>query len=553
MGLSMPSLGLGGVGLFLVGVWLATDALKVAGGGYLRANLARWTANRGRAFLTGLSISVLLPSSGPLTFAFIGFVNCGLVRLSNALWVLAGAGFGSVITSWMVVAAASSLDHYHLALSYVAVGAVLRLTGAQSARGAWGQALVGLGLLLLGIQVLGDAFAGMGASARLDAPSLAPMMRHAVGFASGLALAALLQSSSATIAIALLAASAGRIDFGFAACAMVGANLGASASAVRTLLGGTPDARRVAAGHVVFHAMTSLAGGFLLVWILPFVGRSASVQASPLISLAGFHTMFVACGALLFWPFGAPLARMLTENFMEQEADDRRPSALDEHLLAIPDLALAGLLREVDRIADAARRMGRTVLQGEQLTEFRQRMDRGSADALAEVVDDYVARLYRAEIPRSVADPLLEVPRASQAWRKVAMHIAEYGRTGLDVEAQLDAPLRARLGHLKLAVLHLVEGANSSAPGFQIEALRGELGAVELHVRDLKRRLLAAAPEGRHTPDAIEELFERVASLRRIARLSVDAAERLHTARAPRHAAVERAAARELVPATGQA
>ena len=55
MGLSMPSLGLGGLGLFLVGVWLATDALKVAGGGYLRANLARWTANRGRAFLTGLS------------------------------------------------------------------------------------------------------------------------------------------------------------------------------------------------------------------------------------------------------------------------------------------------------------------------------------------------------------------------------------------------------------------------------------------------------------------------------------------------------------------
>ncbi|WP_262422753.1 Na/Pi cotransporter family protein [Brevundimonas denitrificans] len=251
---------LGGVGLFLLGMWLMTEGLKLAAGGALQAVLESWTRSAPRGFLAGVLITALLQSSSAVTVATLGFVNAGLLNLAQAVWLIIGANVGTTMTGWLVALVGVKIDVAALALPLIGLGMLGRLAfrGRSRLFGA-AQAMAGFGAFFLGVGVLQGAFADllgdMGHLFTGDATFAALL----IALALGVLVTVLTQSSSAAIALALTAAASGEIPLSMAAMAVIGTNIGTTSTAILAALSATPAARRVATAHVIFN-VTAAAG-----------------------------------------------------------------------------------------------------------------------------------------------------------------------------------------------------------------------------------------------------------------------------------------------------
>lgn len=152
---------MGGLGLFLLGMGMMTDGLKLAAGPALQNILLAATRTRWHALGSGILVTTLVQASGAVTVATIGFINAGLLGLAPALWVLFGANVGSTMTGWLVAAVGLKFKIEALALPLVGGGMLLRLTGAGRRSGAIGTAVAGFGLLFMGIGLLQQSFTGL--------------------------------------------------------------------------------------------------------------------------------------------------------------------------------------------------------------------------------------------------------------------------------------------------------------------------------------------------------------------------------------------------------
>jgi len=145
----------GGIGLFLLGMGLLTDGLKIAAGGALRTLLQTWTKSSIRGFAVGVLITAVVQSSSAVTVATVGFVNARLLSLRRAVWVILGTNVGTTMTGWLVALVGVKVDVGALALPLIGIGMALALGAGERARIAGaGRALAGFGLFFLGVCVL---------------------------------------------------------------------------------------------------------------------------------------------------------------------------------------------------------------------------------------------------------------------------------------------------------------------------------------------------------------------------------------------------------------
>jgi phosphate:Na+ symporter len=248
----------GGVGLFLLGMWLMTEGLKLASGSALRTLLETWTREPSRGFAAGFFITALVQSSSATTVATIGFVNAGLLTLSQAIWVVIGANVGTTMTGWIVALLGIKVQMSTVAMPLVGIGMLIRLTGRTGSRASGiGQAIAGFGTFFLGIGVLQEGFANLApliASVRLDDAGLAGMV---LSLLLGTALTVVTQSSSAAVAITLTATTMGSIPPEIAAAVVIGTNIGTTSTAIFAGFSATPAAKRVATAHVLFNLLTA--------------------------------------------------------------------------------------------------------------------------------------------------------------------------------------------------------------------------------------------------------------------------------------------------------
>jgi phosphate:Na+ symporter len=416
----------GGIGLFLLGMWLMTDGLKVAAGPALQRILAQSTGTRARAFASGIAITALVQSSSVVTVAAIGFINAGLLSLNGVLWVLFGANVGTTMTGWLVALAGVDFKIEAIALPLVGVGMVLHLTAQGRRRGALGLALAGFGTLFLGIDVLRDAFSGVGAA--LDLPAFGGGALALIAqVLTGAAMTVLMQSSSAALAVALTAAQGGVLPLEAAAAVVVGANLGTTVKALLAAIGATPNAKRAALGHVIFNLLTAAVALLILPWLLAGILALAAalrLEAGPAPILALFHTVFNLLGVLLIWPLAARLARFLEGRFRTGEEDRARPRYLDDSVLAVPELALVALERELRRMGTLALELVRRArVAATPAAALAQ--DQQAVAALNRSIATFIARLNRASMAPDTGARLPQLLRAARYYENVAELAAE--------------------------------------------------------------------------------------------------------------------------------
>lgn len=341
---------LGGIGLFLLGMVLLTDGLKAFAGVALQQALARFTGTPARAFASGALATLIVQSSSATTVTLIGFVSAGLIGFPQAVGVVMGASLGTTGTGWMVSVLGLKVNLGFYALPLVGVGALLRLLARGRAR-ALGLALAGFGLIFVGIGTLQEGMQSL--AGRFDFARLpsAGALGHLAAMAAGILMTLVMQSSSAAVATTLTALHTQVISFEQAAAVVIGAAVGTTATGALAAIGGSVPAKRTAAAHVLFNLATGLIAVLLLPLLLWLVSRlQYRLGVAPgAVSLALFHTLFIAVGVALFLPFAERLARAIQRLLPERGL--RLTRHLDDSLLYAPAVALEATRRTLVEIA----------------------------------------------------------------------------------------------------------------------------------------------------------------------------------------------------------
>jgi len=502
----------GGVGLFLLGMWLMTEGLKLSAGVQLEQLLARATRSRLRGLSSGALVTAVVQSSSAVTVATIGFVNAGLLNLSQALWVLFGANVGTTMTGWLVALVGLKFKIEVLALPLVGVGMVMRLLGEGSRRGALGMALAGFGVLFIGIDVLQQTFAAIATEFRLPAGTGA--LDILLQVAVGALLTVLMQSSSAALAVALSAAQGGMVTPEGAAAVVIGTNVGTTVKAMIAALGATPNARRAAAAHVLFNALTGCVALALLPWLLGALAAlrdALGLAADPAAKLALFHTTFNLLGVVLMWPLADRLTAFLQARFRTAEEDEARPRHLDSTVLLVPTLALDALDRELRRLGSLSLRavsgaFGRPMPDANAMRRMLATVQR-----LQQAIADFVVQVNRSGMSQASAHRLAEflgVARYYEFAAELATHAAAaWGPRGA-TETAAEREFRAR----GLALVLAVEPDRGGQPPEGIEPLSD---AFEAAYDAWRGDLLQAGVQARLSVAEMDAALEAASSLRR--------------------------------------
>lgn len=508
---------IGGIGLFLLGMRLMTEGLRVAAGRALRDVLTRSTGTRLRGVASGFLVTALVQSSSAVTVATIGFVNAGLLDLGQALAVTYGSNIGTTVTGWLVATVGLHVNVRAFALPLIGLGMGLRLVVRDSRLGPLGEALAGFGVFFLGIDVLRAGFEGLGSRIELAALVGAGPLRALLLVAMGFGLTVLMQSSSAAIAIILTATGGGVVPLGSGAALVIGANVGTTSTAALAAIGATPNAKRVAAGHMAFNVIT---GGVALV-LLPFLllaivrGRELlHLESEPVAVLAGFHTLFNLLGVALLWPLTHRLLRFLEARFRSAEEDEAVPRYLDRNVLATPHLAVSALVHELARAGQLARRIAAASLATDKAARDVV-SSRSSLTALAEAIGEYSQRLHRTRLPPELdASP----PTAFRVLRHYveATELASMVDAGRGALTLPTGTARQDVERFLASACGLIERAGIEREDYRVDAIVGELARFEDQYHELKSSLLEA---GSHALLAVRDLVETLDWLSNVRRM----------------------------------
>jgi phosphate:Na+ symporter len=344
---------LGGVGLFLLGMTVMTDGLKALAGSALRTVLGKAAATSLSGALWGAVVTLLVQSSSAVTMTTIGLVSAGLLTFPQGLGLVFGANVGTTGTGWLVALIGVRVSLSAYALPMIFAGALMRLLAGGRIAAA-GAALAGFALVLYGLTTLQQ---GMGGLAESLHPSDLPAVLGAPGvgwiagslglgtlIVVGLAMTAVMQSSTAAIAITISAYYAGAVSLEQGAALIIGQNIGTATSSALAAIGASTTAKRLALAYVLFKVIAAL----IAIIAFPFTAalmKSVIASVDGMTLLAAYHTAYNVVGVAVLLPATEWFTRIVERLLPSRQSALER--ALDPSALASPVIAVETARRVV--------------------------------------------------------------------------------------------------------------------------------------------------------------------------------------------------------------
>ena len=374
---------LGALGMFLYGMNLMSAGLQKAAGSKMRNLLSAMTSNPFKGVLTGLGITTVIQSSSATTVMTVGFVNAGLLSLSQAVGVIMGANIGTTVTAWLVSLLGFKADISLFAVPLMAVGFILSLSKSDKRRHI-SELIVGFSLLFLGLSLMKESVPDL-----RETPEVLSFIQNwtSYGFGSvlifmvfGTVLTLVLQSSSATMALTLIMVNMGWIPFEMGAAMVLGENIGTTITANIAASVGNANARRAALAHTLFNVFgvcwalalyrpfLSLVGT-VISWLgLPNpmdIAHSAQIamtteeSMATLYGVAMLHTLFNTFNTLVLIWFVPVIVKIVSTVIKDKKgADDDvvKLKYINAGPLATAELSIGQARSEVVHFAEISRR-----------------------------------------------------------------------------------------------------------------------------------------------------------------------------------------------------
>lgn len=328
------------LGLFMFGMFYLEDSLKKAAGSSFKRWVKVSTDTDSKALLTGTLGTAILQSSSVVTLMALSLTGAGLMSLQSSIGVIFGSNIGTTATGWIIALIGFKFNIKLIALVMVGFGGIGSVLSKEGKIRHTLGAITGFGLIFLGLEGLKESFSNL--SSAIDIASMQGY-NILIFLASGLFLTAIIQSSSASIAIAQSALFTGILGFDQAAAFVIGANVGTTVTALIGAIGGSSDKKRAALAHTLFNVSTGIVALLLLhpmSWGISYFGLHPDVE-----ELALFHTLFNVVGVLLWYPFITPLCTWLLKWF--QIIKPAATLYIHNVPLTIPAVAHEALRKEV--------------------------------------------------------------------------------------------------------------------------------------------------------------------------------------------------------------
>lgn len=341
---------LGGLGLFLFGMKLMGDGLELVAGSKLRSLLEKLTSNPLLGVLVGVVVTGAIQSSSATTVMVVGFLNAGLLKLEQAVYVIMGANIGTTVTSFLI-----GLKISYLAPIAVFAGIMLLMITKKKLFQHIGMVIIGFGILFTGMESMSGAMKPLA-----QMPEFASLMTKfsnpVLGILAGAVLTAVIQSSSASVGIIQALAASGAVNLGSVIYILFGQNIGTCATALLASIGTNRSGKRAALIHLMFNVIGTLL--FIPICLFfPYVELIEGFVADPKMQISVAHIIFNIVSTAVLLPFAQLLVKLAQKLIPGKDAayEELRLQFLDERILNTPAIAVAQVTKEVERMAAIAR------------------------------------------------------------------------------------------------------------------------------------------------------------------------------------------------------
>lgn len=342
---------LGGIALFLFGMHTLSASLEKLAGGKLETWLEKATSRPIKGVVLGAIITAVIQSSAATTVMIIGFVNSGLMKLSQAIGVIMGANIGTTATSWLLslqsISGSDGFSFLNLLKPttftpvLAVIGVILIMFTKSDKKKTIGMILAGFAVLMFGMNSMSSATAGL-AENETFCNILMMFSNPVLGVIAGAVLTAVLQSSSASIGILQsIAISTGKVTYSVALPLLLGQNIGSCVTALISSVGANKPAKRVAFVHLYFNVIGTVV--FLSIFYLlnAFISMPFMEESLNAVGIAVIHTGFNVLATALFLPFTKQLEKLACLTVRDDSNDEKlTPMLLDERLLKTPSVAI---------------------------------------------------------------------------------------------------------------------------------------------------------------------------------------------------------------------
>lgn len=399
----------GGLALFLYGMHNMGQGLSKVSGGKLEKILEKVAGNPIKGAVLGMLVTLVIQSSSATTVMVVGFVNSGIMELSQAIGIIMGANIGTTITAWILSLTNISSSNIFVELLkpdsfspvLALIGVFMILVSKKSRRRDLGEIFVSFAVLIFGMTTMSGAVAGL-----KDWPGFSEVImlfanNPILGLLTGAVVTGIIQSSAASIGILQALAVTGSITYGAAIPIILGQNIGTCATALISCIGANKNAKRAAVVHLYFNIIGSFLFmaafyGLDLIFRFPFIDEAINAVGIPAV-----HSIFNVTTVLVLLPFSKQLGKLATLTVRDKKTDEDMP-LLDERLLSSPSFALEQCKNVV---FDMARCTEKTLTAAiNQISEKNEKMfdkiseNEEKIDRYEDILGTYLVKLSACEV-----------------------------------------------------------------------------------------------------------------------------------------------------------
>ena len=516
----------GGLGLFLFGMELMSDAIEKVAGARLRRILEIFTSNRFMGMIVGIIFTGIVQSSSACTVMVVSFVNSGLMNLYQAAGVILGANIGTTVTSQLV-----SINLSEIAPAFLLAGVVVMMFVKKGNVKQVAEVVVGFGILFVGLSTMSDAMEGM-----KEVPEVVNLLmslkNHFLGTLVGFLLTAIIQSSSVTVSIVLLLASQGLLELPICLYIILGCNIGSCVTALLASMAGKKDAKRAALIHFLFNVI-----GTAIIYVVLFFAEEPIINLIQSMSsdsgrfVANAHTMIKVFQVIILFPFSNWLVKLAIKCVPGEDKkvgyrESYQLKYIGEKVVFNPSTAVVDVIKELERMAYLAnenlnRAMNALITLDEDDIEEVYEVEK-NINFLNRAITDYLVKINQTTLPIEDLKSLGALFHVANDIERIGDHaenVADAARqrkeTGVTISKEAQKELGEMLDMVNKIIQYSIEMFVKSDEARLQEVLVLE-DKVDEKERELQRAHVERLTRGECTPEAGMIFSDVVSGLERV-------------------------------------
>ncbi len=488
----------GGLGMFIYGMQIMAQGLENAAGNRMKSLLEILTKNKFMGVLLGAAITAVIQSSSATTVMVVGFVNAGLMNLTQAMGVIMGANIGTTVTGWLVssVEWAEFLSPSKLAPVAVIVGVIVMLTGKRRSTKDISSIIIGFGLLFIGITTMSEAVEPLREYEGFVNMFVVLGKSPILGILAGALVTAIIQSSSASVGILQSLAAAGLVPFSAAIYIIMGQNIGTCVTAILSGLGAKKNAKTAGLMHLLFNVIGTVIFSAVVIVYFELMNPQAGVGAITQTQISLVHTIFNIGTTVLLFPASNLIIKLARKiGNVNEDEQDRSKVLLDERLLETPGIALQSTINEAIRMGDLVvetMETARNILfTKDQKGIDRLKEDEDTVDKLCAGITDYAVKLSTMQISEKEHETvarLLQILSDVERVSDYCENISEYAETLLQKKVAFSDIARE---HMEEMMSETIDSYRYSIEAFKEGSTQKALKVIEKETKidELELRL----------------------------------------------------------------